>query len=70
MTDIDASLTHANPWPSPGAIALDRIARLRERISTGRYAVQPLLVAEAILAKGAQAGVNDLTPDGSAASRD
>lgn len=70
MNDSNASLTHQIPWLSPEAIALDRTTRLRERISAGRYPLQPLLVAEAILACAEDHRVNALTPPGAAASKD
>ncbi len=52
--------------PSPADVAAHRVNQLRERIAAGDYAIDPLLIAQAILATQDPAtptrtGVNFLT---------
>lgn len=52
MTDSGpAAPTRQREVPGTGAIAKDRIARLRARIEHGTYPLHPTVVAEAILAR-------------------
>ena len=48
-TDYRRGASGALALPTPSAIAVDRLERLKARIDGGHYPVQPRLIADAIL---------------------